>query len=95
MKTPVKIVLAVGAAIGAGYLFKMSNEPKIAATSKKDESYKGMAKVEVGKTRGVPDADIAASKDQSLPSNQMIFTHEGSTFKGGRLPTNDSPPIAY
>lgn len=95
MKTPIKIALTIGAVIGAGYLFKVSKEPKLAANTKQDDSYKGMAKVEVGKTRGVPNADIEASKDKGLPSNQMIFTHEGSTFKGGRLPTNDSPPIAY
>ena len=95
MKTPIKIALAIGAAIGAGYLFKMSNKPASVATTEVDDSYKGLPKVEIGEITGKPNAEIAASKGHDLPSNQMIFNSESFEFGANTLTTNQSSPLAY
>lgn len=69
----IKVLLALVAVGGAGYLFYKGKPSGEVVEQKKEDTLNGLPKLEINKVGGKPNPALASEKGQGIPANSEIF----------------------
>jgi len=92
----IKVLLALVAVGGAGYLFYKVKPSDEVLEHKKEDTLNWLQKVEISKVAGTPNPALAKEKGQSIPANSEIFEPAVLDWSTGKKVTaNQVTALSY